>query len=131
MGPTELATSSFGQGYNMTMIQEAAAFSSVINGGYYYKPHVVKKILDSNGGTVENIKPINVQIRHSFLHNILKNFLGIAAACLRDMIRSIRLIHHYITDYLRIVRRCKADKGYQRRFWIPTAVRWRISIRCW
>ncbi len=61
MGPTELATSSFGQGYNMTMIQEAAAFSSVINGGYYYKPHVVKKILDSNGGTVENINPVLVK----------------------------------------------------------------------
>lgn len=61
MGPTELATSSFGQGYNMTMIQEAAAFSSVINGGYYYKPHVVKKILDSSGGTVENINPVLVK----------------------------------------------------------------------
>ncbi len=57
IGPTELATSSFGQGYNMTMIQVASAFSSVINGGHYYKPHVVKRILDSNGGTVENINP--------------------------------------------------------------------------
>ena len=55
IGPMELATSSFGQGYNATMIQVASAFSSVINGGYYYKPHVVKKILDANGGTVENI----------------------------------------------------------------------------
>ncbi len=61
IGPTELATSSFGQGYNMTMIQVASAFSSVINGGYYYKPHVVKKILDSNGGTVENINPVLVK----------------------------------------------------------------------
>lgn len=61
IGPTELATSSFGQGYNMTMIQVASAFSSVINGGYYYKPHVVKKVLDSNGGTVENINPVLVK----------------------------------------------------------------------
>ena len=61
IGPTELATSSFGQGYNATMIQVASAFSSVINGGYYYKPHVVKKILDSNGGTVENINPVLVK----------------------------------------------------------------------
>lgn len=58
IGPTELATSSFGQGYNTTMIQVISAFSSVINGGYYYKPHVVKKILDPNGGTVENINPV-------------------------------------------------------------------------
>ena len=61
IGPTELATCSFGQGYNMTMIQVASAFSSVINGGYYYKPHVVKKVLDSNGGTVENINPVLVK----------------------------------------------------------------------
>lgn len=61
IGPTELATSSFGQGYNATMIQVASAFSSVINGGYYYKPHVVKRVLDSNGGTVENINPVLVK----------------------------------------------------------------------
>lgn len=57
MGPSELATSSFGQGYNMTMIEMAAAFSSVINGGYYYEPHVVSKIINSNGDTVKNIEP--------------------------------------------------------------------------
>ncbi|MCI8596939.1 MAG: penicillin-binding protein 2 [Lachnospiraceae bacterium] len=61
IGPTELATSSFGQGYNATMIQVASAFSSVINGGYYYKPHVVKRVLDPNGGTVENINPVLVK----------------------------------------------------------------------
>ncbi len=53
IGPTELATCSFGQGFNVSMIQVASAFSSCINGGYYYQPHVVKKIMDSNGGTVE------------------------------------------------------------------------------
>lgn len=53
IGPSELATCSFGQGFNVSMIQVASAFSSCINGGYYYQPHVVKKIMDSNGGTVE------------------------------------------------------------------------------
>lgn len=57
MGPAELATSSFGQGYNVTMIEMATAFSSIINGGYYYEPHVVKKIVNSNGDTVKNIEP--------------------------------------------------------------------------
>lgn len=61
IGPTELATSTFGQGFNTTMIQVASAFSSVINGGYYYRPHVVKRILDANGGTVENINPVLVR----------------------------------------------------------------------
>ena len=53
MGEVELATSSFGQGFNCTMIQEAAAFASVINGGYYYKPHIVNKIIGSDGTTVK------------------------------------------------------------------------------
>lgn len=53
LGDVELATSSFGQGFNCTMIQEAAAFASVINGGYYYKPHIVNKIIGSDGTTVK------------------------------------------------------------------------------
>lgn len=57
MGPSQLATSSFGQGYNVTMIEMVTAFSSIINGGYYYEPHVVSKITNSNGDTVKNIEP--------------------------------------------------------------------------
>lgn len=57
MNASELATSSFGQGYNLTMIQMITAFSSIINGGYYYEPHVVSKITNSNGDTVKNIEP--------------------------------------------------------------------------
>ena len=53
---TELATSSFGQSQTVTMIQMAAAFSAVINGGNYYKPHVVKEIQNENGATVEEIE---------------------------------------------------------------------------
>ena len=53
IGPAELATCSFGQGFNVSMMQVASAFSSCINGGYYYQPHVVKKIMDTNGGTIE------------------------------------------------------------------------------
>ncbi|HIY18065.1 MAG TPA: cell division protein FtsI, partial [Candidatus Blautia avistercoris] len=47
----------FGQGYTCTMIQEINALCSVINGGYYYQPHVVNKILDSNGSVIKNITP--------------------------------------------------------------------------
>ena len=57
MNAAELATCSFGQGYNCTMIQMISAFSSLINGGYYYEPHMVKKIINSSGATVENIEP--------------------------------------------------------------------------
>lgn len=57
MGETELATSTFGQGYNVTMIQMIAAYASLINGGYYYEPHVVKRITAQDGSTVQNISP--------------------------------------------------------------------------
>lgn len=57
MGPSELATASFGQGYNVTMIEMVTAFSSIINGGYYYEPHMVSKITNANGDTVKNIEP--------------------------------------------------------------------------
>ncbi len=55
MGPVELWTSSFGQGYNATMVQVASAFSSIVNGGYYYRPHVVSQIASDNGNTVQVI----------------------------------------------------------------------------
>lgn len=57
MVPTDLAVSSFGQGYKVTMIQQAAAFCSLINGGYYYQPHVISKITSQDGATVQNIEP--------------------------------------------------------------------------
>ncbi|MCM1127127.1 MAG: penicillin-binding transpeptidase domain-containing protein [Lachnospiraceae bacterium] len=57
MHSSELATCSFGQGYNCTMIQMMSAFCSLINGGYYYEPHVVKKIVSPSGATVQNIEP--------------------------------------------------------------------------
>ena len=58
MGSTDLATNSFGQNFNVTMIQMVSAFSATINGGYYYQPHVVKKILSSDGGTIKNVEPV-------------------------------------------------------------------------
>lgn len=57
MKPIDLATNSFGQSFNCSMVQLASAFSSLVNGGNYYQPHVVKKILDSEGNTIENIQP--------------------------------------------------------------------------
>ena len=57
LGETELATSSFGQGFNVTMIQEITAFCSLINGGNYYEPHMVERIISADGSTVENITP--------------------------------------------------------------------------
>lgn len=57
MGAADLATNTFGQNFNVTMIQMITGFCSLINGGYYYEPHMVDKITNSNGATVENIEP--------------------------------------------------------------------------
>lgn len=57
MKPVDLATNSFGQSFNVTMIQMITGFCSLINGGYYYEPHMVDKITNASGATVQNIEP--------------------------------------------------------------------------
>ena len=57
MTPTDLATNSFGQGFNVDMIEMITSFSSLINGGYYYEPHIVKRIVSSSGATIRNVEP--------------------------------------------------------------------------
>ncbi len=61
LGPTELATNAFGQGFNVTMTQLAAAYCSLINGGYYYQPHVAKQIQDENGNVTESMDAVLVR----------------------------------------------------------------------
>lgn len=58
MDAASLATNAFGQNFNVTMTQMVAAFSSLINGGDYYKPHVVRQIQDDNGNVTENRDPV-------------------------------------------------------------------------
>lgn len=45
----QYANSAFGQGMTATPLQMGAALASVVNGGTYYKPHLVDKIIDANG----------------------------------------------------------------------------------
>lgn len=58
MMATDLATNSFGQNFNVSMIQMITGFSSLINGGYYYEPHIVKQIQDENGTVIETQDPV-------------------------------------------------------------------------
>ena len=53
-----LATNSFGQNFNTTMIQLASAFCSLINGGNLYQPHVVTRIEDESGNILQEISPV-------------------------------------------------------------------------
>ncbi len=55
--PVNLATNSFGQNFNTTMVQLASGFCSIVNGGYLYQPHIVTKITDAKGNTVKEIEP--------------------------------------------------------------------------
>ena len=55
MTPVDLATNSFGQNFNTSMIQLASAYCSLVNGGYLYQPRVVKRITDENGNTIQDI----------------------------------------------------------------------------
>lgn len=49
MSDVDIATSSFGQGFQITPIQLVTAVSAVVNGGVRMKPRIVKEIRGSNG----------------------------------------------------------------------------------
>lgn len=61
MDAASLATNAFGQNFNVTMTQFAASFCSLVNGGNYYEPHVVKQIQDENGNVTETKDPVLVR----------------------------------------------------------------------
>jgi len=58
MHEVELATCTFGQGFTVNMVQEAAAFSAVVNGGNYYQPHVVRQVLSADGESLKTVEPL-------------------------------------------------------------------------
>ena len=62
VGPVELATTAFGQGVSVTPIQQITAVSAAINGGYLYKPYIVKTLNEpeTNSVVLEN-KPTVVR----------------------------------------------------------------------
>lgn len=76
MNKVDLATNVFGQNYNCTMVQMVGAFGSLINGGTYYQPHVVRKITDSDGNTISTIDPTAVkQTVSESTSELLKKYL--------------------------------------------------------
>ena len=79
MNEVELATCTFGQGFTCTMVQEIAAFSAVINGGKYYQPHVVDRILDEDGNVVkDNSELLLKQVVSSEVSEKLRGYLETA-----------------------------------------------------
>ncbi|UMZ73252.1 penicillin-binding transpeptidase domain-containing protein [Natranaerofaba carboxydovora] len=47
MGPTELATTSFGQGVSVTPIQQAVAVSAMANGGNLVRPYIAEEYFEN------------------------------------------------------------------------------------
>ncbi len=53
MGVVELASSSFGQTFNVTPVQLLSAVSAAVNGGYLVQPHLVEKTVNQEGKVVK------------------------------------------------------------------------------
>lgn len=88
MGEVDLATNSFGQNYNVTMVQLAASFASLVNGGNYYEPHLVKEIQDQSGNVISNMEPVlqkktvsqeTSNILKSYMYSVVENGSGTPA----------------------------------------------------
>ena len=70
----ELATTAFGQGVSVTPIQQVTAVSSIVNGGYLYKPYIVKSILNERTNNIykENTKTLVRKTISKNTSNIMK-----------------------------------------------------------
>ncbi|MBX4190822.1 hypothetical protein KW794_01920, partial [Candidatus Saccharibacteria bacterium] len=54
----QYANTAFGQGMTATTLQMAAAFSSAVNGGTYYRPHLIEKQVSANGSSKQAGAPV-------------------------------------------------------------------------
>ncbi len=57
----DLATSSFGQSFNVTPLQMVSLAAAVANGGKLMKPHLIKQVIDKDMNVVEDIQPTTVR----------------------------------------------------------------------
>lgn len=80
MGASTLATNTFGQNFTVNMIQMIAGFSSLINGGYYYEPHVVKQIVTQDGELVKNYSKTLVK------QTVTQDTCNFVKECIREVV---------------------------------------------
>ncbi len=55
MGATELASSSFGQTFNITPLHMITLAAAAVNGGYLVTPHLVEKMVDADGKVIKTM----------------------------------------------------------------------------
>lgn len=61
VGPTELATISFGQRFNITPLQLVTAISCIANNGVLMQPRIVSEIENTDTGAITSIEPTAVR----------------------------------------------------------------------
>ena len=61
VGPVELATTSFGQRFEITPLQLITAVSAIANDGKLVQPRIVKKVVNANTGTVTETPVVEVR----------------------------------------------------------------------
>ena len=77
MGTVELASSSFGQTFQITPIQMITAISAAVNGGYLVQPHIVSKQVDSEGKIVESVgKTVKRQVISESTSKVIRQMMG-------------------------------------------------------
>ena len=76
MGPTELASSSFGQTFNITPLHMISIAAAAVNGGYLVQPHVAQKLIDEDNNVVKTMSTAyKRQVVSKETSDSLKNFL--------------------------------------------------------
>lgn len=55
MRATELASSSFGQTFNITPMHMITLAAASVNGGYLVRPHVINKVIDNDGNVIKSV----------------------------------------------------------------------------
>ena len=72
----------FGQGMNLTMVQVASGFSSIINGGKYYQPTIV-------AGTMQDGKLVKAEQKAALRQTISAS----TSATMRKALREVRSVN--------------------------------------
>lgn len=89
MTELDLATNGFGQNFNLTMVQMSTAFCSLINGGYLYRPYMVKGIYNADGELLKSfdrvlvsqtVSPDTCDFVKECLRSVVTDGTGIPAA---------------------------------------------------
>ncbi|MBO5648533.1 MAG: PASTA domain-containing protein, partial [Clostridia bacterium] len=92
----ELSTSSFGQTFKTTPIQELTAIASVANGGTLITPHVVSRLVDDDGNTIIDLTPdhkrvLISQTTASLLNDILEEGVSTGGAAKNAYVKGYKV----------------------------------------